>query len=131
MSLRTILAAMLAIFSCLVPAIGKDIDYDAMYSNCLSAAGGVNNAVVHACASDTSAEVKLEIIRLYKKIISSYKSSAPEDAALFEQTQRAWIKYRNGQCKLAGSYVGSPMVSFCPMMLNIARLQELRELAGD
>nr|WP_277399204.1 lysozyme inhibitor LprI family protein [Achromobacter xylosoxidans] len=48
-----------------------------------------------------------------------------------EQTQKAWLAYRNGHCALAGAHVGSPMYEYCPMLLNINRADELRELAGD
>lgn len=43
----------------------------------------------------------------------------------------AWLAYRNGQCSLATIYVGSPMHGYCPMMLNIQRLEELKEMAGQ
>ncbi|MEA5599286.1 lysozyme inhibitor LprI family protein [Rivularia sp. UHCC 0363] len=53
------------------------------------------------------------------------------DAQQFEQSQKAWLTYRDTHCKLAGSYVGSQMYSYCPMQLNILRVTELRELAGE
>jgi uncharacterized protein YecT (DUF1311 family) len=109
----------------------RKIDYDTMYSKCSTDVGGGNNATVDACSNRTSYEAKKEITKLYKRIYAYYVTDLPKDAKEFEQTQRAWITYRNGQCYLAGAHIGSPMYSYCPMRLNIARVKELRELAEE
>ena len=54
-----------------------------------------------------------------------------EDAIKFENSQKSWLKYRNNHCELMGSYVGSPMYNYCPMLLNESRVAELKELAGE
>jgi uncharacterized protein YecT (DUF1311 family) len=112
-------------------ASAAQVDYDALYSNCLKDNGPINNGTVEACSSNTSDAAKKEMNTLYKKIYRRFFADFPEDAKQFEQTQRAWLTYRNGQCTLAGAHVGSPMYAFCPMTLNIARVKELRELAGE
>jgi uncharacterized protein YecT (DUF1311 family) len=105
-------------------------DYDAMYSNCMKG-HNINNNILAICSSTVSVEATKEINILYKKAYSYIATKSPKDGEQFKQTQQAWLTYRNGQCALAGSYVGSPMYNYCPMLLNIARVKELRELAND
>lgn len=101
-----------------------------MYGDCLKEEGGPNNGTVTACAEATSDSAKKEMNALYQRLHDRFAAQSPEDADKLEKSQKAWLVYRNFQCELAGSYVGSPMYSFCPMKLNIARVHELRELAG-
>jgi uncharacterized protein YecT (DUF1311 family) len=131
MAIRIIVCLLLLACSRTSTAQQKQIDYEALYSKCLSDSGGINNGSVDACSSHTSAAAKKEITSLYKTIYDKFFAELPDEALKFEQTQRAWITYRNGQCSLAGSHVGSLMHSYCPMKLNIARVIELRELAGE
>jgi uncharacterized protein YecT (DUF1311 family) len=106
-------------------------DYRAMYSKCLSQAGGTNNGSVAQCARQTSESLDPEMRRLYNKIYSQIAARQPKDAQQFELAQKAWLSYRDTHCKLAGAYVGSPMYAYCPMQLSITRIVELRELAGE
>ncbi len=107
-------------------------EYDALYSKCVAENGPINNSVVAECADTVSQTAKAEITRRYKSIHARLLSSTiPQDAARFEAAQKAWLQYRNIHCDLAGSYVGSPKYSFCPMNLNAARALELRELDGE
>jgi uncharacterized protein YecT (DUF1311 family) len=107
-----------------------DQDYDRMYGDCLKEAGATNNGTVTACAEATTDSAKKEMNALYQRLHERLATESPGDADKLERSQKAWLAYRNSQCELAGSYVGSPMYSFCPMKLNIARVHELRELAG-
>lgn len=104
-------------------------DYDTIYSDCLTKAGGANNGTVSACAEDVADQTKPEMNRLYQAI--SAKMNSPADATKLEKAQKAWLVYRDNHCELAGSYVGSPMYYFCPMTLNIERVKQLREMAGE
>lgn len=106
-------------------------DYSDQYDRCLSEAGATNNTSVLNCSSSVSASVKAEINALYGKLHARLAQQSPEDADKLEQTQKAWLVYRNGQCELATSYVGSPMYGYCPMLLNIQRADELREMLGN
>jgi len=106
-------------------------DYDAIYSKCLKDAGGANNSSVFSCAEDTTVVIKKEMNRLYDQIHKTISEASKEDAQKFETSQKAWLSYRNTQCELATTYVGSPMEAYCPMQLNIARVKELRVLAGE
>lgn len=106
------------------------IDHYKIYSACVNEQAPINNSVVHGCAEHASDSAKKEITLLYRKIYKYISASSIDDALKFEKTQQAWISYRNNHCELSGSYVGSPMCSYCPMILNISRAIELRELAN-
>lgn len=105
------------------------LDYDKAYSDCLAEAGGANNGTVSACAEDVANQTKPEMNRLYQAIRDRMNGTA--DAAKLEKAQKAWIVYRDNYCELAGSYVGSPMYYVCPMRLNVERVRQLREMAGE
>jgi uncharacterized protein YecT (DUF1311 family) len=106
-------------------------DYVARYDRCLTEAGAINNAAVAGCSESVSTAVKSEINTLYVKLHTRLAQESAEDADKLERTQKAWLAYRNGQCELAASYVGSPMYGYCPMMLNIQRADQLREMLGE
>lgn len=128
--IRTLIAFSLMLMAATVHAAGAK-DYTAQYDRCLSEAGATNNTSVLNCSSTVSASVKSEINALYGKLHARLAQQSAQDADKLEQTQKAWLVYRNGQCDLATSYVGSPMFGYCPMLLNIQRAEELRELLGD
>jgi len=106
-------------------------DHQQVYNDCLAEAGGINNGTVDACSSAASSSAKAEMTRLYRALYSRLLAENAEDAEQLERAQKAWLVYRDLHCQLAGSYVGSPMYSFCPMQLNISRVGELRELVGE
>lgn len=106
------------------------IDYDAMYLGCMQKQGPINNAAVYSCSDFVSDQAKSEINKLYKIISEKIKARNSGDGMKFDQAQKNWLNYRNAHCELSGSYVGSPMYSYCPMKLNISRAYELREFAN-
>lgn len=106
------------------------IDHYEIYSTCIDEQAPINNSLVHGCAEFVSESAKKEITLLYRKIYKYISASSIDDALKFEKAQQAWISYRNNHCELSGYYIGSPMYSYCPMMLNISRAIELRELAS-
>jgi uncharacterized protein YecT (DUF1311 family) len=105
-------------------------EYDTLYARCVKQAGQINNTIVHTCSSTVSEKAKAEINRRYRSIYAKLESKNPDDAKKFEESQKAWLVYRNSHCDLAGAYIGSPMWDYCPMTLNSARALELRELDG-
>lgn len=105
----------------------KPVDYQARYQKCLKDAGGARNATVGACAETVASQAAREIGRLYLEAHASIGKRNAKDAHIFESSHKAWVAYRDSHCRLAGAYVGSPMHAFCPMQLNIARVNELRE----
>lgn len=68
MPLRTIFIALLLLSNGVSATTNTDIDYDAIYSKCLTEVGGINNASVDACSTYTSEAAKKEMTTLYKKI---------------------------------------------------------------
>lgn len=128
----TLIAAMMLLSSVtsMNASAGSD-KYDAIYDKCVNEAGTMNNSVVQACSSAVSDQVKKDMNKLYDIIHKNISKQSVDDANKFEQSQRTWLKYRASHCELMGSYVGSPMYSFCPMQLNKLRVAELAELAGE
>lgn len=106
-------------------------DFQASYNDCLNATQPINNSSVYSCADSTNELVKKEINYLYRKIYEQFSENYPEDASKLERAQKAWLEYRKSQCELAGSHIGSPMFSVCPMNMNIQRARELRELFSE
>lgn len=104
--------------------------YDITYDTCIKKAGTINNSVVYKCSGLVSKMVKQDMNKLYDIIYNNISKQSVNDAKKFESSQRSWLKYRKNHCDLMGSYVGSPMYSYCPMELNKARVLELQVLAG-
>ncbi|GAA6617677.1 lysozyme inhibitor LprI family protein [Scytonema sp. NUACC26] len=129
--LNQIVVAVLLFSAVAQAAPVNKVDYRQMYSTCLKAAGVTNNSSVEQCSRQTFKATDLEMNRLYDKIYRQIVSRQAEDAKKFELSQKFWLSYRDTHCKLAGAYVGSPMYSYCPMQLNISRVAELREFAGE
>ena len=128
---RKILVLAVVAFTSLSASAESPPDYDALYDSCLEQAGAINNSVVAMCSSDVSRQASTEITLRYQSIYAYLLRENEEDASKFSASQKAWRKYRNSHCELAGTYVGSPMYDFCPMNLNTARALELRELDQD
>lgn len=128
---RPMLLLLLALpaFACASPASSPD--YQQAYDTCLEQAGGINNGTVDACSSTVLEQAKVEMTRLYRSFYRRLLDQSPDDAAALDRAQKSWLVYRDLHCQLAGAHVGSPMYSFCPMQLNIARVNELRELVGQ
>jgi uncharacterized protein YecT (DUF1311 family) len=114
-------------FTLLLP-LGAWGDYDKHYQACLDASAMIDNASVAGCAEGVSETVKKEMNRIYQQLFLKLQESAPEDAEQLETTQKAWLVYRNGQCELQGKHVGSPMYHYCPMQMNIQRVEQLKLL---
>ncbi|MGJ5630532.1 lysozyme inhibitor LprI family protein [Nostoc sp. CALU 1950] len=129
--LKRMVVAVLLFSSVAQAAPVNKVDYQQMYSKCLKAVGVTNNSSVDQCSRQTFKASEQEINRLYGKIYHQIASRQAEDAKKFELSQKFWLSYRDSHCKLAGAYVGSPMYSYCPMQLNISRVAELREFAGE
>ena len=103
--------------------------YDQMYDRCLQNSGTINNSVVYACSSQVSSAINKEMNDLYNTIYRKISTRNTQDAQQFASSHQSWKEYRDNHCELMGSYVGSPMYSFCPMQLNKERIAEMRELA--
>ena len=132
--MKPLVAVVFATLSSLVAsahaAQPKGTDYQAMYDQCIAKSGPIDNNTVLACSEGTSEAAKKEMNALYDKLHAAFLADAPGDAAVLEQSQKAWVRYRNTQCQLAFAHVGTPMYGYCPMELNIRRVEELRKLLG-
>lgn len=104
-------------------------EYKALYQSCVDEYDTFNNSVLADCSLRVSDEVNAKIAVLYNKIHQTLSADLPEDAADFAKAHQAWLEYKEQQCRLAASYIGSPMYFYCPMNKEVERLQELQELA--
>ena len=66
-----------------------------------------------------------------KKISSLRRTNLKQDIEFLLEAQELWAAYVQRQCELQGKYVGSPMVSYCPMLKWIERNEELDLLLGS
>lgn len=90
-----------------------------------------NQAEMNACAAEALQKADKELNALYGQIKNRLKDEKPK-AALVTEAQRAWIAFRDAECKFAGSGVegGSlqPMiVDSCKEDLTQARNKALAE----
>lgn len=129
--MRRLILVLLLLPSLAAAAAATPPDHQQVYSDCLAKAGGINNGTVEACSTAASDGAKAEMTRLYRTLYGKLLVENADDAAKLERAQKSWLVYRDLHCGLAGSHVGSPMYSFCPMQLNIGRVTELRELLGQ
>lgn len=102
--------------------------YNALYADCLNEYETINNTVVIVCSETVSEQAKTDITRHYRSIYARLKAANPEDAAQFEASQQAWLRYRNAHCALTVTYIGTPMMGYCPMELNSRRAVELSQM---
>ena len=107
---------------------GEVVDYKLEYGKCLKGFGITNNNSVMACSEGVGEEASREISAIYESLLLEF---AQDETARqnFKKSHEAWILYRDLHCKLAGTYVGTPMFWYCPMNRNINRVLELRELS--
>ncbi len=100
-----------------------------IYDNCVKQAGTINNTVVSECSNEANIFYKQQINKNYNTIYKALLKQSPDNAKAFELSQKSWLKYRNNHCQLAGTYIGTPMYDYCPMILNEIRSKELKQLA--
>jgi uncharacterized protein YecT (DUF1311 family) len=120
----------LLFLGCAATAQAQSVHLEA-YDRCVEDNGPINNSVVHECAGAASDAAKADINRYYKKAQANLATQNSQDAIALENSQKAWVIYRNSHCALAEQHIGSPMASYCPMQLNAARAEELKALAGE
>lgn len=102
---------------------------DDVYTQCLNSKDTINNMIVYECSDLASTDARKRMTLSYNKIYASLKKDSPEDAVKLEESQLAWIEYRDKYCDMAGRYVGSPMYEYCPAQLNMERANQLEEMA--
>lgn len=105
--------------------------YDIAYDSCVNKAGAISNGVIEQCSGVASEMVTKDLQSLYDKILKTMSEQSFEDAKKFENSQKAWLKYKETHCELMGSYVGSPEYSLCPLALDKLRAIELQQLADQ
>lgn len=110
-------------------ATAAPIDYMQAYGQCLKSAGSTNNGTVGYCSETVAEQAQVEIDRLVEQIRTSLQAEMPDEATKLLHAQQSWTTYRDQHCELAGAHVGGPQYSYCPLVQNSRRVEELRELA--
>lgn len=97
------------------------------YSECTNKYKSMNNSVVYECSGYADQQYKSAMNKAYSKIYKSLKTNGRslDDAESFEKSQLGWLDYRDQQCNLEGSYIGSPALPFCLQSKNKERAEEL------
>ncbi len=90
---------------------------------------------MNRCAGDAFQRADKALNLQWAKVAAAFANDA-ESKTLLLDTQRAWLKYRDGQCKLAAldSVGGSiwPLInSSCLAQLTRQRTKELTDLLGE
>lgn len=110
------------------PEQSKPEKYMAQYSSCADANGPLNNSVVYLCADKV---IEIAQRDAEAKISSLRRTNLKQDIEVLLEAQDLWAAYVQRQCELQGKYVGSPMISYCPMLKWIERNEELDLLLGS
>ncbi|MFW6697827.1 lysozyme inhibitor LprI family protein [Acinetobacter pittii] len=88
----------------------------------------INNMVVHMCAGHVQKIYEKQIVALLDRIrTQSEEYKQPERYQDILKSQRLWKAYVDQECSNAGSYIGSPMYSYCPMQEYAERVKQLEE----
>ncbi|MBI1449867.1 lysozyme inhibitor LprI family protein [Acinetobacter sp. AC1-2] len=88
----------------------------------------INNMVVHSCSEQAKKTYEEKIVALIDQIrTQSEEYQQPERYQDILKSQRLWKAYVDQECSNAGSYIGSPMYSYCPMQEYAARVKQLEE----
>jgi uncharacterized protein YecT (DUF1311 family) len=107
----------------------------AQYSECLEKAQ--STADQNSCADDAFVLADAELNRTYSSIKGDLKKSSDSDSSeklsRLVASQKAWITFRDTNCKLSGIQMlgGSgegPIVGGCLATTTIERVKELQEL---
>jgi uncharacterized protein YecT (DUF1311 family) len=114
-----------------------DRHYRNLYRNCLVRHEQTNNASVWDCSNEVQEKAEAEMGILYGQFLSYLTAedekydgwSALPSIDRLTDAQEAWKKYRDNHCtSMTIRYMAQ--AGFCPMLLTIDRVSELRALLG-
>ena len=96
--------------------------YMFQYNSCAEANGPINNSVIYLCADKV---IEIAQRDVDEKISRLRRTNLQQDIEALFEAQELWAEYVQKQCELQAKYVGSPMISYCPMLKWIERNKEL------
>lgn len=105
-----------------------EVHHLSIYSSCVEEMGGPTNGSVAACANKTANIASTDINSTLNRIQNKLEQNFPEENKVLINSQRNWITYRNEHCHLMSMFAGGAMEGYCPMQLNLQRLEEVIEL---
>ena len=105
-----------------------------VYNQCVEqtieklALGNINNAVVESCSNQSRAYYEKEIVKVLDQIKKQSQIDLRQERYNdIMKSQRLWKAYVDQECQNAGSYIGSPMYSYCPMQHYAERVAQLQQ----
>jgi uncharacterized protein YecT (DUF1311 family) len=128
MGLKKILATglMLCCFSQI--ALANDIGLTKEYSTCMDNSGGVTSNMLDCIGVETKHQ-DARLNKAYKEIMTQLSESRKKE---LKDAQRAWIKYRDANCKFYNDPDGGTMATLnssdCFMSATASRAKELENL---
>lgn len=133
--MRSLLAIFAAATAATLPAAAQDWD--------CTKADELPQQGMNYCAAMDYEKADKELNRVWPKVMAyakqldSYEDKSLKGAAdALLKAQRAWIKYRDGQCELEGFYARGgtlepPLVATCKTRLTRARTEELQNVMQE
>jgi uncharacterized protein YecT (DUF1311 family) len=118
----------MALGSISITAHAKEIKISAQFLKCLDAAGGVTSATLECI----STELKNQDSRLNKAYKELAESLLPLRKKELQETQRAWIKFRDANCNFYADPDGGSMAAIsskdCLLTTTKSRAEELEKI---
>lgn len=104
-------------------------DYSSNYAKCLDASKG-NAAKESVCVSSEAIHQEAMVNHYYSKLMNGLD---PEQAALFAQSHKAWLNYRDLSLPFAEALGGGNVVNTTKaiMEMNKARAEELQQMCEN
>lgn len=112
----------------------KTKNYDKMVENCIteglktSSGAAEHNAIFIGCHENVTKEIDKEIARLSQNVLKDLDDYSKKE---FNAAQQSWRVYREKQCYLESSLIGSPQGGVCVFNMTQARLNELQSLVSQ
>lgn len=125
--------------SCLSSLLCVIVIYVSPLNAMSDCSGGNNDQVIYSCAQKNRNETELDLNKEYKlaktRVETLFKGDDKELSqymSTLTDAQRAWLKYRENDCKLAsyaadkGSDLSSANLNICTSELNEQRIKKLK-----
>ena len=128
--MKNIILLAIIVFFYQTPALAKD--------DCSNA---TNDAEINACYASSKAEAEKKLNLEYgnaKKRANAEYSASPTDWQNFKtvliETQRAWLKYREGQCSIESfmaekeTITNNTLTNKCVIRMDLERVEQLKAI---
>lgn len=125
MSVSKSLLLFIAFFGLAHAAHAEEIGLSKQFSSCIDKSGGVTSAMLDCIGAETKAQ-DARLNKSYKDVIATL---SPSRKAVLQEAQRAWIKFRDANCRFYldpdGGTMASVSAADCLMSGTATRAKEL------